>query len=139
MSGIEQNFVFGKRTSIVKFRAYAQRHGSLLDLDSSLSQYINYEINYDDSFADDERTQLEVETSYCSQGVAMLDLNSEDEPDVRLAFTSTQNFMIGIFMLMLMVIPLSIIGPLTIGLPANDVHVKITWRNYGCTLATIPL
>lgn len=139
MSGIEQNFVFGKRTSTVKFRAYAQRHGSLLDLDSSLSQYINYEINYDDSFADDERTQLEVETSYCSQGVAMLDLNSEDEPDVRLAFTSTQNFMIGIFMLMLMVIPLSIIGPLTIGLPANDVHVKITWRNYGCTLATIPL
>lgn len=60
-------------------------------------------------------------------------------PDVKLAFTSSRNFMIGCFMLFLMVVPCSIIGPMTISLPAKNVYVQATWRYQGCTVLAIPI
>lgn len=42
-------------------------------------------------------------------------------------------------MLFLMVVPCSIIGPMTITLPSQNVYVQATWRFQGCTLLAIPL
>ena len=54
-----------------------------------------------------------------------------------LAFTSPMNFWIGILMLFLMIVPCSIIGPLTVGLPAHDAYVKGSWRFQGCTILSV--
>lgn len=40
----------------------------------------------------------------------------------------------GIFMLFLMIVPCSIIGPLTVGLPASNTFVKACWRVQGVTV-----
>jgi len=39
--------------------------------------------------------------------------------------------LVGIIMLFLMVVPTSIIGPLTIGLPASNTFIKASWRVQG--------
>lgn len=62
-----------------------------------------------------------------------------EEQYVNLAFTNKKNFCLGLLMLFLMVFPCSIIGPLTISLPAKDVFVQTAWRNQGCAFAGVPL
>lgn len=68
----------------------------------------------------------------------LLEVNTS-QSNVKLAFTSKENFIIGCLMLFLMVVPSSVIGPLTVGLPANDVFVQASWRFQGCTLVVVPV
>lgn len=80
---------------------------------------------------DEGKLEFTVNTSFFVQNMTIIENSNLPEPDVKLAFTSTKNFMIGCFMLFLMVVPSSIIGPMTISLPAKNVYVQATWRYQG--------
>jgi len=58
---------------------------------------------------------------------------------VKLAFTSTANFWIGIFLLACLVIPGSLVGPLTLLLPSKSPLVKAIWRTQSNFVLGIPL
>lgn len=97
--------------------------------------------HYFDSSPDEDENHLEftVNTSFLATNMTIMENSCLPEPEKKLAFTSTKNFLIGCFMLFLMVGPCSIIGPMTISLPAKNVYVQACWRYQGCTLLAIPL
>jgi drug/metabolite transporter (DMT)-like permease len=107
------------------------------DLDDSAPREYHY---FDDKTeAEDNQMDFTVNTSFFMQSMTVLENSPLPEPEVRLAYTSTKNFLIGCLMLFLMVGPCSIIGPMTISLPAKNVFVQASWRFQGCTLLAIPL
>jgi hypothetical protein len=70
-----------------------------------------------------------VETSLIMHEMAVKEeINPLEEPDVKLAFTGTKNLIIGIIVLSLFVINGSMVGPLTVFLPAKSPLIKAMWR-----------
>jgi hypothetical protein len=92
-------------------------------------------------FTDYDSGQLEfkVNTSFVMQNVTIMETSTIPMVQTYLAYSSTNNFLIGCFMLFLMVVPSSIIGPMTISLPAKNVFVQASWRFLGWTFLAIPL
>lgn len=70
-----------------------------------------------------------VETSLVVNGLAMKEeINPLEKPDVKLAFTSTKNMIIGILIVACFVINGAMVGPLTLYLPAKSPLTKALWR-----------
>lgn len=70
-----------------------------------------------------------VETSIVSYGVAIREEVSPLEPeDIKLAFTTTKNLIIGILILLSLVTTGSMLGPVTMVVPAKSPLLKALWR-----------
>jgi len=80
-----------------------------------------------------------LEQSMVAKGFIITEYIDPCEPTVKLAFTSTLNFYIGIGFLLLMVIPGATIAPLTVNLSAEHPLVKATWRTQGNLILSIPI
>jgi hypothetical protein len=59
--------------------------------------------------------------------------------DVKLAFTSSKNFWIGISFLVMMIFSCALTGPLTVNLNAGDSLVKTSWRMQGNIIISVPM
>lgn len=71
-----------------------------------------------------------IETSMLSHGMAIKEeINPLEQPDVKLAFTSTKNLIIGTIILSLFVINGAMVGPLTVFLHAKHPLIKAIWRS----------
>lgn len=74
-----------------------------------------------------------IETSLVAQEMAIKEeINPLEEPDVKLAFTSTKNMIIGIIILLMFVVNGAMVGPLTVFLPAKSPLIKACWRTQLC-------
>jgi len=81
-----------------------------------------------------------IETSIVIHGMVMKEeVNPLEENDVKLAFTSTKNLIIGILILLCYVINGAMVGPITVNLPAKNPLVKGLWRTQGNTIISIPI
>ena len=101
------------------------------DKNNEVSQdYHFFSTNFDENIIIRER-QFTVNSSYLQSNLVVTEDSEMLEPKIKLGFTSRTNFMIGCFMLFLMVVPGSIIGPLTINLAAKNAYIKTSWRYQG--------
>ena len=108
--------------------------------DEEIKIYLTEEINDDISnHEEDENMSPAKSILLSSLKFSFLNHSFLKNCDGYLAFTSRMNFWIGVFMLFLMVVPCSIIGPLTVGLPAHDAYVKSSWRFQGWTILAVIL
>ncbi|CAI2368503.1 unnamed protein product [Moneuplotes crassus] len=57
-----------------------------------------------------------------------------DEQDLRLAFRSKKDFMIGVLWLSACILSSATIGPIVLMIPAKSTYVSISWRNQGSCL-----
>lgn len=80
---------------------------------------------------DDNGNFTVLEQSIVANGFTITEFIDPMTPEVKLAFQNSRNFWIGIFFLILMVIPCSAIAPLTVFLPAKHPLVRQTWRTQG--------
>lgn len=71
--------------------------------------------------------------------ISEIEIYDTKNPETKLAYKSWTNFWIGILVIACMVIPLSMVGPLTISLPSNSALVSCTWRTQGWALLGIPI
>lgn len=85
------------------------------------------------------RVDFSANSSFLTPEQAVITNASMPASRGNLAFKNKTNFAIGCLMLLLMVVPCSIIGPMTISLPAKNVYVQATWRYQGCTFLAVPL
>ena len=88
-----------------------------------------FSMNFDENLIRDR--QFTVNTSFVQSNLTILENSMMPEPRVMLGFTSRANFIIGCLILFLMVAPCSLIGPMTINLPAQNVYVQASWRYQG--------
>ena len=88
-----------------------------------------FSINFEENII--RERQLTVNSSYLQSNLGATEYPEMVESKGKLGFTNRTNFMIGCLMLFLMVVPCSIIGPLTINLAAKDAFVQTSWRYQG--------
>lgn len=81
-----------------------------------------------------------VETSIVMHGFTMKEeINPLEPSDVKLAFTSTKNLVIGILILLCFVISGAMVGPITVYLPAKSPLIKGCWRTQSNIIIGFPL
>jgi len=78
-----------------------------------------------------------VETSFHASGVIHREYANEEKEDIKLAFTSPKNFIIGIMWLLAAIVPCAMIGPLLLSLPTKTPFTSMTWRTQGSALTMI--
>jgi hypothetical protein len=118
-----------------------QDHVNALESNDNAPRMLRYFSNYisDHGAGLVRRRTMTINTSFVQHNMIVMENSCIPDSGVKLGFTSTRNFLIGCFMLLLMVIPCSIIGPMTISLPAKNVYVQASWRFQGCTVLAIPI
>jgi hypothetical protein len=80
---------------------------------------------------------LLLETSLLMDGIARVEEVNPWDLKNKLAFTSVKNFSVGVLILFIMVFSCSLIGPLTLSLPAKNPLVKSMWRTQGNAIVSI--
>lgn len=82
---------------------------------------------------------LLLETSLLMDGIARVEEVDPWNLKNKLAFTSAKNFFLGVLILFSMAISCSLIGPLTLSLPAKTPLVKSVWRTQGNAIVSVVL
>lgn len=80
-----------------------------------------------------------LEQSMVAHGFTITEHVNPIQEDVKLAYTSTFNFWVGVIYMLMMVIPCALTGPLTVKLNAGNALIKSSWRTQGNFILSVPL
>ena len=72
-----------------------------------------------------------VESLINSNGFSVVEEINLDDPKEAKALTSSMNFIIGVVVLLIAIIPTSLVGPLVINLPSQSALISAIWRTQG--------
>jgi len=100
----------------------------LANMDGSYSAMLKEEC----SNLNHSESQLYLVESYInSNGFSVVEEINLEDPKEAKALTGSMNFIIGVVVLLIAVIPTSLLGPLVIGLPSQSALISATWRTQG--------